>query len=138
MPTAGGSKRTQRNVQPFTPYPRTVGVSGDCAWSVGSERAVASVAKAGVSDEVPTTLDLGGHTLTVTDGVDAPSGAVSGGTVVMSGDGSLEGTVDDLNVGGAVSLQGSTVATGPVAIRGSRTADARNGLRRACPRRRRR
>jgi hypothetical protein len=64
-------------------------------------------------------LGLGGFTLTVGGNVDAV-GAISGGTVVMSGTGALlKGTVDALNVTGSTSLQGAARATGAVSVTGS-------------------
>jgi hypothetical protein len=68
-------------------------------------------------------LGLGGFTLTVGGNVDAV-GAISGGTVVMSGTGALlKGTVDALNVTGSTSLQGAARATGAVSVTGSLNLD---------------
>jgi hypothetical protein len=65
------------------------------------------------------TLGLGGHLLAVGGNVDAV-GAISNGTLVMSGTGALlKGTVDVLNVTGSTSLQGAAKATGAVSVTGS-------------------
>ncbi|HEX5869539.1 MAG TPA: hypothetical protein VFY65_03925 [Longimicrobium sp.] len=67
------------------------------------------------------TLGLGGFNIEVGGNVDG-SGAISGGTVTMSGTGSLlKGTLPTLFVTGSTALQGATLATGPVAVTGSLT-----------------
>lgn len=64
-------------------------------------------------------LGLAGFTLTARGNVDA-TGAVSGGTVRMSGTGAVvNGTVNALVVSGSGALQGSTKATGAVSVTGS-------------------
>jgi hypothetical protein len=65
------------------------------------------------------TLGLAGFTLVVGGNVDA-SGTISGGSVVMSGSGSLvKGTLPSLSVTGGTALQGSTKASGAVSVSGS-------------------
>ncbi|MBW3572522.1 MAG: hypothetical protein KY467_15580 [Gemmatimonadetes bacterium] len=65
------------------------------------------------------TLGLGGFNLAVGGNVDA-TGAISNGSVTMSGSGSLlMGSVPALFVTGSTALQGSTKATGAVAVTGS-------------------
>lgn len=67
------------------------------------------------------TLGLGGFDLEVGGNVDA-SGAISNGSVTMSGTGSLlKGTIATLFVTGSTRLQGSTVASGAVSVTGSLT-----------------
>lgn len=64
------------------------------------------------------TLNLGGRTLTSMNAIDAP-GAISNGTVVLSGTGALlRGTVPGLTVSGTASIQGALQATGPVKVTG--------------------
>jgi hypothetical protein len=65
------------------------------------------------------TLGLAGFTLMVGGNVDA-SGTISGGSVAMSGSGSLvKGTLPALSVTGSTALQGSTKASGAVSVSGS-------------------
>jgi hypothetical protein len=67
-----------------------------------------------------TTLGLGGYTLTVTGDVNAPTGTVSNGTLLVSGSGALvQGTANALEVSGGIKLQGAVKATGAVSITGS-------------------
>jgi hypothetical protein len=72
------------------------------------------------TDTLATSLDLGGHTLTITGDVSAPGSTVSNGTVRMDGtDVSLVGTLSTLKVEGGIRLKGSTTATGPVTVGGT-------------------
>jgi hypothetical protein len=67
-----------------------------------------------------TTLGLGGFTLTVTGDVNAPTGTVSNGTLLVSGSGALvQGTANALQVSGGIKLQGAVKATGAVSVTGS-------------------
>ncbi|HEX8673744.1 MAG TPA: hypothetical protein VF710_17745, partial [Longimicrobium sp.] len=67
-----------------------------------------------------TTLGLGGFTLTVTGDVNAPTGTVSNGTLLVSGSGALvQGTANAVKVSGGIKLQGPVKATGAVNVTGS-------------------
>jgi hypothetical protein len=67
------------------------------------------------------TLGLGGFDVTVGANVDG-SGAISNGSVTMSGTGALlKGTLPSLFVTGSTALQGATKATGAVSVTGSLT-----------------
>ncbi|HEX6373452.1 MAG TPA: hypothetical protein VF006_31295 [Longimicrobium sp.] len=67
------------------------------------------------------TLALGGFNVAVGGNLDA-SGTISGGSVTMSGSGSLlKGTLPTLSVTGSTALQGATKATGAVSVTGSLT-----------------
>ncbi|HEX8450571.1 MAG TPA: hypothetical protein VF647_00675, partial [Longimicrobium sp.] len=67
-----------------------------------------------------TTLGLGGFTLTVTGNVNAPTGTVSNGTLLVSGSGAqVQGTANAVKVSGGIKLQGAVKATGAVNITGS-------------------
>lgn len=67
------------------------------------------------------TMGLGGFDVAVGGSVDA-SGAISNGSVTMSGAGSLlRGTIPSLFVTGSTALQGATTATGAVSVTGSLT-----------------
>ncbi|HEX2202224.1 MAG TPA: hypothetical protein VHG91_02945 [Longimicrobium sp.] len=67
------------------------------------------------------TIDLNAFSLTAGGNVDVV-GAISGGTLEMSGTGVLlRGTIPSLVVSGSTSLQGSTKATGAVSVTGTLT-----------------
>jgi hypothetical protein len=67
-----------------------------------------------------TTLGLGSFTLTVAGDVNAPTGTVSNGRLLVSGSGALvRGTVNALKVSGGIKQQGAVKATGAVSITGS-------------------
>jgi hypothetical protein len=67
-------------------------------------------------------LDLAGHTLTVSDNVDAV-GTITGGAVLNTGSGTLlRGNVNALQVSGSARLQGGVKASSSVAVSGTLTA----------------
>jgi hypothetical protein len=67
------------------------------------------------------TLGLGGYSMAVGGNVDG-AGAISNGSVTMSGSGALlKGTLPSLFVTGSTALQGATKTTGAVSVTGSLT-----------------
>ncbi len=82
---------------------------------------------AAVQVDSSATLDVGGWTLTVSNDVEVSSTAEivgSTGGVVMSGTGALEGTVTNLEITGAVTLDGATTVMGVLRLAGGTLANA--------------